>query len=379
MKQELVAVKRRVYFLSGFDPRGSSFYYRLFAEQLKAYSVRSSRALTISRREGQKDPLVSSWQVHERGAPLLEVCFLHWDDIIRDNWPSSPSVIVWQGFLFALWYLLGGGLLRIAHLCPTVALCGLYPLLFFGLSCSLLSILALFVYSISPGWLGLLLATAATLLCVPLCWRLAEKQGVIWLFRSILFTHRLGQSRDSLLRPRLTLLAQRLLAREEQLPAQLIRLVGHSSGSFVMAMLAAELIRQPSYKQRPELEQKISMLSLGQNFANLGVHSKASAFRKDLIDLSMSSRFPWLDITSRDDYLCFAAVDPYRGSRIHLDGSGYPELKLVRLAQRLGLNNWPRLITNQFDLHFQYLYTAPDDLRGGFDYFEEILGDLAHA
>ncbi|MEN9766608.1 MAG: hypothetical protein RLZZ32_568, partial [Cyanobacteriota bacterium] len=105
-KRVVEGVTKRIFFLSGFDPRGSSFYYRLFVEQLQAYARRTGRSLSVSRRRGQSDPLVSSWQVWEGEQPRLEVCFLHWDDIVRDHWPRNPLVIVAQGIRFACWYLL---------------------------------------------------------------------------------------------------------------------------------------------------------------------------------------------------------------------------------------------------------------------------------
>lgn len=369
------ALPRRVYFLSGFDPRGSSFYYRLFVEQLKAYAERSGRALKVGRRRGQADPLLSSWHVEEArpGAPaatVLEVVFLHWDDIVRDHWPRSPLVIAWQGLRFALWYLLRGGLIRIVQLCPSVALCGFYPLLFFGFCGLVLLALGLLLQQLMPA----LVAWLVVLALLPACWRLADQQGVIWLFRSILFTHRLGQARDGALRPRLRELADRIVAIEDAAPAARVQLVGHSSGSFVMAMLAAELRRHNAFDA---LAPRLSLLSLGQNLANLAVHKGASAFHADLATLAATPRIPWRDITSSDDYLCFAGVDPYRSCRLSVAPPAYPQLQLIHLAARQNLHSWWALITNQFPLHFEYLHTATPERQGGFDYFEELLGEQA--
>ncbi|MEB3172639.1 MAG: hypothetical protein VKL97_02115, partial [Cyanobacteriota bacterium] len=290
-------IQRRVYFLSGFDPRGSSFYYRLFVEQLKAYATRTGRRLTVGRRRGQSDPLLSSWRVEEGVNPILEVVFLHWDDIVREHWPRQPFVIAWRGFRFALWYLLRGGGLRYARMCPSVALCGFYPLLFFGFFAVLLVLLALGLQGVLAAALGLaagLSSAAAALVAlalIPLVWRLADQQGVIWLFRSILFTHRLGQARDSALRPRLIELADRIVQLERSAPAERVELVGHSSGSFVMVMLAAQLRRHSAFAD--ELAPRVSLLSLGQNLANLGVHKGAAAFHNDLRTLAAVPRLPW--------------------------------------------------------------------------------------
>jgi hypothetical protein len=142
-----------------------------------------------------------------------------------------------------------------------------------------------------------------------------------------------------------------------------------------MAMLAAELRRHPAFAA--ELEPRFSLLSLGQNFANLGVHHGAAAFHADLRTLAEVPRLPWRDITSGDDYLCFAGVDPYRSCRVALEPPSYPQLQRIQLTQRLGLTSWWALITHQFPLHFQYLQTAAPELQGGFDYFEHLLGGEA--
>jgi len=361
-------VSKRIYFLSGFDPRGSSFYYRLFAAQLQRYAQRTGRPLLLSRRRGQKDPLLSSWQVEEHGRPVLEVCFLHWDDIARQNWPKNPLRLIWDGIGIYGWYLLQGGLARIGRWAPTVALCGLWPFLFFVFW--LLVILA--VALALSHWLNLWLSLAVTTALVVLAWRLAELQGVVWLYRSIRFTHRLGQARDAALRQRLLQLAERIADLEHQAPATRVELVGHSSGSFVMAMLAATLRRQSWFDR---LQSRLSLLSLGQNLANLAVHSGAVAFHDDLRLLAKAPRIPWKDITSRDDYLCFPGVNPYLSCHLPIAAPTYPELELMSLAQRQGLDTWWALISNQFSLHFQYLQTAPPDLAGGFDYFDHLLAD----
>lgn len=368
-------LRQRVYFLSGFDPRGAAFYYRLFVEQLQAYAARTGRSLTVGRRRGASDGLVSCWHVVDNdngGNHLLEVAFLHWDDIVRDHWPKQPLVIGWKGFRFALWYLLRGGLLRIANLCPSVALCGLYPLLFAAACGVALALLAWLVAALVGPPVGGVVAALVVLLLIPRCWQLADREGVVWLFRSILFTHRLGQARDHQLRQRLDELAARIVAIEQAEPAQRVQLVGHSSGSFVMVMLAATLRRHRSFGQ---LARRLSLLSLGQNLANLAVHSGAVAFHDDLCTLAQQPRIPWRDITSRHDYLCFAGVDPYSSCRIAIAAPAYPQLELIDLVQRQGLAGWWALITNQFPLHFEYLKTAAPELQGGFDYFEALLED----
>jgi len=361
--------QRRVYFLSGFDPRGAPYYYRLFAEQLRRYRRRVRRPLALGRRRADGDPLLSRWGLQERGQAAAELVFLHWDDIARQHWPRQPLQLLWDGLGIYGWYLLGGGLWRIGRCSPRVALCGLYPFLwgFTALLLALASALALGVASQGvglPGGLAAALAlVGAGLVCMQ-AWRLADQLGVVWLFRSIRFTHRLGQARDRELRVRVQELVQRLLELEAETPAAEVLVVGHSSGSFVLAMLAAELRRQQAW---PQLAARVRLLSLGQNLANLAVHPGAQRFHRDLLELAADPRPPWLDVTSRDDYLCFAGVDPYASCGLPSpDGAAYPERRLVPLAQGRGIRSWWQLMGCQFDLHFDYLRSG-DPARGAFD------------
>ncbi|MBM5798419.1 MAG: hypothetical protein FJ060_09740, partial [Cyanobacteria bacterium K_Offshore_0m_m2_072] len=272
--------------------------------------------------------------MEEAGRSILDVCFLHWDDIARQNWPKNPLRLIWDGVGMYAWYLLGGGFLQIVRWSPNSALCGMWPLMFFSFWVTLIAVVTLAVTAFLSPWLAPIVAAAMA----AVAWRLAELQGVVWLWRSIRFTHRVGQARDSALRGRMQDLAQRIVAIEGAAPARRVQLVGHSSGSFVMAMLAAELRRQPSFEA--ELQPRLSLLSLGQNLANLAVHKGAMAFHDDLRTLAAVPRLPWRDITSSDDYLCFAGVDPYRSCRIAIEPPAYPQLERIRLAQRLGLGSW---------------------------------------
>ena len=351
---------------------------------MRRFKQRSGRHLQLGHRRNPSPPagqgqqperLISRWQVWE-GGWLLDFCFLHWDDLARAHWPRNPLVLLWDGLGMYVWYLFGGGYRRICRWSPQVALCGLYPGLF-GLTMALLLGLALLGWQALAAWLQLpaLLTVGLALALLGLgcwqAWRLGEAIGVVWLFRSIRFTHQLGQARDGGLRGRVEELAAWIAAIEAAEPAVEVVLVGHSSGSFVMAMLAAALRRQGTDQQ---LAGRLRLLSLGQNLANLAVHRQARAFHADLALLAEQPRIPWLDLTSRDDYLCFAAVDPYQSCGVPRPGTAvYPELRLIPLAQRQGLTTLAALLSHQFDLHFEYLRTAAPERSGGFDLLEELL------
>ena len=158
-----------------------------------------------------------------------------------------------------------------------------------------------------------------------------------------------------MLRQRVQELVGALLVLEQMNPADEILLVGHSSGSFVLAMVAAELRRHPN---AIEILSKLRLLSLGQNLANLGLYPGAESFRDNLKTLAIEPCLPWLDVTSFDDLLCFAGVNPYQACGLPVprrDGSDYPQMQLLNLRQANGLKRKRQWLAKLFDLHFDYL------------------------
>ncbi len=348
----------RTYFISGFDPRGASHYIRLFQKELNGRGCRTGRRIT--------NGLITRWSLEAKSESSdqsiqlnpCELSFLHWDDIARENWPKKPLEILKKTFVYAYFYLCKGWFIRIAKLCPGVALCGAYPLLFalfaFSLSAGLANLLRQSIYMLSFSALfSTTVGLIVLLLMLYVSWKIGEKLGVIWLTRSILFTHRVGQCQENSLRQRVGALARELILLEAKYPAQKIRLVGHSSGSFVMAMIAAELKRNPCAE---ELLARTELLTLGQNLSNLSVYPNAQQFREDLTFLASSPRIPWRDVTSKDDMLCFAGVDPYKSSGLRKPaGDQYPIMELVTLSTSEKKSESKNQIFNQFNLHFDYL------------------------
>ncbi|WP_320675172.1 hypothetical protein [Prochlorococcus sp. MIT 1341] len=360
----------RTYFVSGFDPRGANHYLALFQKELQARGASTGKRIT--------NGLITRWPIKKKTGNektqevetlhQSELCFLHWDDIARANWPKQPLEILKQCMSYASFYLFRGWVFRIAKLCPGVALCGAYPLLFllialcFATITATLSIELFEIFSIPAGkYLISLTLWFSTLFAA---WKLAEALGVIWLTRSILFTHRLGQAKEKDLRQRVCDLAVLLINLEEKEPAERIIIIGHSSGSFVAAMLAAELKRQDN---SANLLSRIELLTLGQNLTNLSIYPEAKSFRDDLKFLAEQPRFPWRDVTSQEDLLCFAGVNPFITCGIAIPkGSLYPKMEIISLSLPRKGRKQKRILLDQFDIHFDYLRNhCPDvDLPG---------------
>ena len=88
-------MKRQIFYIGGFDPRGVRFYYNLCKEQVDCWQSLYKIKATIGKKE-QVDNHVSKWDINTEQGLNLEYNFLHWDDIIRSNWIRKPHVLLWQ-------------------------------------------------------------------------------------------------------------------------------------------------------------------------------------------------------------------------------------------------------------------------------------------
>ncbi|MCP9889466.1 hypothetical protein KBY57_00140 [Cyanobium sp. Aljojuca 7D2] len=348
MASSSAVVEQRLYVLSGFDPRGAAPLHRL----LKQVFPLGARP----RQEGW----LSRWPLEPAGAAAElageELVCLHWDDIARRHWPRQPLALLVDGWDLYKWYLGSGGFPQVARLAPGAAFTGLYPVLVVVLLAALAGAAAWLAGGIGGVWWAL----AAAGVVLVLGWQLAERLAVGWLFRTLRFTHRLAEERVPELPQRLRVWADQIVALEQRCPAAELELVGHSCGSFVAVMLAAELRRRP---EAAALVQRLSLLTLGHNIPHLALLPAARPFRADLAQLLEQPRLPWRDWSSADDWLCFAGVNPLAVVGL-ADGAGnYPEQLLLPLANRRGIpaglqGFWGRL-SQQFQLHFDYWQWLP--------------------
>lgn len=371
---------RRVYYISGFDPRGASFYHGLFSQQLKRFVDLTGRALSVGSRRKDGQSILSRWQVKEDGPEDqavcdVDYCFLHWDDIVRRSWERNPFRLLLAGFVVYCDQLTQGVLWRIARESLPGFIIFVLPILF--AACAV--VLAGFVGSLMFYAAGqfvylvpipLVLASATSLGMLLLVWTLAERIGLLWFLRSMAFILRLAADDEGDLTLRLGKLTETILRLEESEPAADILLVGHSNGTYVMAMLAAALRRQPEFAA---IAPRLSMLSLGQNLSLLAIQPRALSFRRDLNELVNGERLPWRDVSSIDDFISGRGVDLYLTCGLASPSPPYPAIELISLAHRQGLTSLWQVIKGQFGLHFEYLATADPERSDGFDYLGLVL------
>ncbi|MFD2502171.1 hypothetical protein ACFSTI_29520 [Rhizorhabdus histidinilytica] len=88
------AFKRKIFYLSGFDPRGARFYHQLYAEQAALFGANAGREIAVGKRR-REPPHSVAWTVEDKsGDTVSDHVFLGWDDVVRAHWVKNPLALL---------------------------------------------------------------------------------------------------------------------------------------------------------------------------------------------------------------------------------------------------------------------------------------------
>lgn len=337
---------RRLFYLSGFDPRGARFYHDLHREQIARRAERIGQPITVSGRsrgEGKS----FEWTVESAAEGTnTRVTFLRWDDIVGRAWVKGHLNLFIQtlrtyarnALLLKWWtgWKLGKGPM-IAMSYPPLFVAGL-PLLI-GLPIVLLLMLVL------PWWAAV--AAAA----VPAVWLtriLIVKMRACWLVRLFIYTDAIaagGMPGD---------LAERLDAFAAQISEALdegldeVLLVAHSNGSILAVPIMLRLLELRGGK----LPENFTLVTYGHCIPMLTGRRDAHWFHAMLYAISRHE-FAWVDIGSPPDGAAFSLIDPLLPEATH------GAIRLTLLSPRFHCfydpENYRLDYASKYDAHFDYL------------------------
>ena len=128
--------RRRVYYISGYDPQGPRRYYNLYRDEAKKQAEISGYEIDVSALEYEKGASAATWHAELRDGDQVssaEVTMLRWDDIAR-SWMRMPMWRIYILMAKTFWRYVGSGafnaLQKIRRLSTWV---GMYPVLFLTL------------------------------------------------------------------------------------------------------------------------------------------------------------------------------------------------------------------------------------------------------
>lgn len=333
----MTVYKRKVFYLSGFDPRGARFYYQTYKQQAARYAEATGHSITVGEREWLSDHEIS-WQVENSGeGSRTDYSFLLWDDIVRDAWIKNPVTLfrrcttAYISYLKNLRWTPTMKLHRAALITffyPPVTLM-LLPLLFFAIAAALL-----------PLWLALTVTALASV--GVLHWIKS-----LWLLRFFIFNRENCRWPSAALEERLQHFAGRI-AEESKGDYDEILLISHSNGSILAVTLMEKLLRLSG----GALPAHFHLLTLGQCIPLVSYMEDARALRASLAYLAQHD-FSWVDVSYPPDGACCARANFFLPE--NPDYRTKLQLFSPRFFRFQPPKDYKRLLRNRFLLHFRYL------------------------
>ncbi|WP_240804826.1 hypothetical protein [Cupriavidus oxalaticus] len=367
--------RRKVYYVSGFDPRGASYYHRLYREESVKQAVHHGGTVSVGARNKLGEH-VSAWTADgEWGGHSVstQYQFLHWDDLVRRHWEPSLPKLVFSTLSRYARYIGCGAFGRLSKTFRGPLYSALYPLVYLLLLVLLSAgcgagVKALLSAVGGNAWLALAGGVAAGVALFSGGIALANRLAVFWLLQIYRFVQGWGEREPEDVKARIAAFAEWIRQDLEASPCDEALVVGHSVGSIVGVSLAARLIEVLTPAQR----RQVTLVTLGQCIPLLGLMPSAKAFRHDLKRLSEEREMQWLDMNARADSLCFSQANPLDISGINGAKVGRPIQQVVRPFRMFSKQDYARMKRSKQRLHFQYLMASA--LPNEYDYFRMTAG-----
>ena len=377
-----VVRRRKVFYVSGYDPRGPLWYHGIYRREAARQAELSGMAIAVSRRDRSSSD-VATWRIEAETGGIetaTEYDFLRWDDIVRGYWPRGLR-LAWLTFAVVATFIRHGVLGRVLKASWPTFICGVYPSSFvLGLALAAMLAGLIAAYAIAwlagwPGWTGWPIAAAIAIPATILGTRILDRKfSIHWLTRIYAFNIEQVHRRTPELESRIDGWAARVADAARSGEWDEILVVGHSTGAqAAVSLLARALALEPGLGRSGS---QISLLTLGGSIPMLAWWPQAQWFREELECVAMRPGLVWIDFTIAQDGACFALHDPVESSGIaHPPGvEPKPKLLSAKLFDLFSPETFQSVRRNWYKVHFQYLMAG--ERLGEYDYFAITAGPL---
>ena len=377
--------RRRVHYVSGFDPRGAGHYHRLFREQGARPQPGGALVNTGTRQRSDTDPHTHRWPVQWTATPagedpaapavFTEQVFMGWDDIIRAHWSRQPLGLLREMVMVYRAMLCEIGLGRLHRTHPTALLTGVLPAA--GMLLALLAgvgmawAIASAAESLPTGW-RLVLAILSGLAAARGMLALADRLGLFWLTRIYGFVRHMGRGTATGLTGRTRAWTEAIITQQQIDPVDEVVLAGHSVGTLLLVDVVDALLQDPRW-QTLQAGRRTAVLTMGQCYPALALLPQAAAFRAALARLVAHPQLAWLDVTARIDPLCFHRTHPLASTGTAVPTTSAMPVRLAaRFFQMYAPGRWAAIRRDKVRAHFLYLMTP--DRAGNFNLYTLLYG-----
>lgn len=360
--------KRRVFYVSGFDPRGVSAYHRMFCEESRKQGAWSGIEVETGARR-RESPVSSVWTARrETGSGTVETTFefVHWDDIARRHWHTGIRNLYRLAFkTYWHWIIASDFLLRrifrasrwnfLTGLAPAIVLFLLPPL---GLLAGWGGHAIAAMIPGAPAWLPYAGGIGGFFGVLGLAWWLERFFSLAWLLRTYGFVVDHSRGKVPALDERMDRFAARIVEYAASSDDDEILVVGHSVGANVAVSTMARALKLDSglcSSGRP-----VSLLTLGGSIPMQGLMPWSTAFRDDLKFVAHAQALPWVDVSARQDVASFALLNPVQAAGVELDDetARRPLVVSGQFRQMLSPETYATASWDMFRMHFQYLMAS---------------------
>ena len=370
--------RRKVFYISGFDPLGARRYRELYRREGPEQAAVEGYELDV-----QGQPRAGggnySWKVRQRQGVLKTVTdfeFLGWDDIVRHS--IRPSLGYVYSLMFrTLWIYLSSGAIRamwrlrsgplIAGLVPAALM--IFYLVYAGMIGLSGGLLAAGGFG-APWFAAIPIGVVLFVLAMNGTRAFEEQMMIYFMVNDLGYSAQQAGEYPGPLSDRLDTFAEDIAAAIKSREYDEVLVVGHSSGAQLAVTALARAVRRHGLDGNSQ----VALMTLGQSIAMTSFLPKADDLRADLAQLADDPRIFWLDVTAPGDGACFALSDPSANCR---DG-GRPEEALNPLVisaafrQTMDPEDLRRYRWRLLRMHFQYLCAFANPQA--FDYFRITAG-----
>lgn len=332
--------RRKIFYLSGYDPRGARFYQQLYEEQAQLYASRTGHDIAVSDRS-RAGPGNSRWTVEDltEGASS-ELVFLGWDDVIRKHWVRNPVRLLWGAVLSTLAFTLAMDW-RYGRTFPAGSLVAFY---YPSLSTVLLPVLLVALFWLLAGPL------VALVLGLGISAYVVRRIQSLWMLRFIIFNDRFSANEpDPQVEARLDQMADSIGAALAEDWDEVL-FITHSNGSVLAVPVMARLLERHGGR----MPDHFALMTLGSCIPLVGCRKDAHRYRAQLERVAQG-QFLWLDLGSLTDGASIPLVDPC----ISCATTERPALHILspRWFKYCDPASYRRRKRNKYETHFEYLRT----------------------
>lgn len=373
---------RRVYYISGFDPRGARFYHQLYKTEAVQQEAINGYRYEVGKRQ-KVGRHASSWQIKARPItpdvmPLdtqTSYTFLGWDDLIRENWITNRAKVLAKMLVYYGHYLRNGGMRKTLASTPRGFVSMVAPI-FYVLVTLLLAALAGSTVALLAGvriqnqWLTSLMGVAAAAGAIYVAVMLAEKRRMFWMMRIMLFVLHWGRSNPPELEQRWSDFADIIHQDNLQHPDDEVLIIGHSIGGLAAVVVAERYIELQPQPFKPG---SVKLVILGNLTPLMGFLPQAGWFRDKLVKLGQSG-LPWFDYSAAADPLCYRMIDAFTVCGLPPATAAY-KVRSARFHRMFSAAEYKRRSRDGFGIHFQYLMAT--HLPVDNDFFSLTAGPVA--